>query len=486
VIVGIDIGTQSLKAVVTDDHLAVLGASARSYEYRTPQPGWAEQDPLLWEQALAPAIADALARAGVGPEAVDALGICGQLDGCVAVDAGSGEALGTCLIWCDRRAEPLLAAIDPEPFTAHPGIVPDASHPAPKAAWLLRHDASLDPARVVFHQAVTYLVRRLTGEDVTDPGLASITMLYDLERGDWDPALLGAFGLERRQFPRIVPAHATAGRLTATGAKLSGLPEGTPVATGTGDDFSTPLGAGVAGPGLLACCVGTAEVNGTVIDRPLIDRKGLLQTTAWPGGGWFLENPGWLAGGAVRWAMRAFGIGDEAEFDRLAAQAPPGSEGVLFLPALSGTTAPEWNANARGCFYGLADAHDRSHLARAVLEGCAYAMRDVRERMAEMEVELRAVRLVGGGANSRLWAQIRADVCRLPVEIPGHVDTSPLGAAALAAVAAGRVPDLATAAARLDTEVREIHPDPDNAAAYDQAWTRYRRLFDALRPMYTP
>ena len=203
-IVGIDIGTQSLKAVVTDDGLRPRGQAAVAYRPSYPRPGWAEQDCRLWEQALGPAIARALDAAGCAPDAVRALGICGQLDGCVALDR-EGQALAPCLIWMDRRAEAETRDIPAERIRAATGLVLDATHMAAKARWLKRHlDA---PARIRrFHQPVSYLVARLTGEHVFDHGLASTTMVYDLAGRSFDRGLLELFDLAADELPRIADA----------------------------------------------------------------------------------------------------------------------------------------------------------------------------------------------------------------------------------------------------------------------------------------
>ena len=451
-IVGIDIGTQSLKAVVTDDGLRPRGRAAVAYRPSYPRPGWAEQDARLWEQALGPAIARALEAAGCRPDAIRALGICGQLDGCVPVDR-AGRALAPCLIWMDRRAEAEVEGIPAERIRATTGLVLDATHMAAKARWLKRHLS--EPARIRrFHQPVSWLVARLTGEHVFDHGLASTTMVYDLARRALDAGLLGLFELSADALPAIAEAFACAGNLTGHGSALSGLPAGTPVAVGTGDDFSNPLGAG------------------------------LVETHGYPGGRFFIENPGWLAGGALAWFVDTFRLRDVRELDALAASAPAGSEGVIFLPALSGAMAPEWIASARGCLYGLSAAHGSAHLARAVLEGCAFAMRDVLERLLEMGLAIGAILLLGGGARSALWAQIRADLTGLPVELPRITDTSPIAAAMLAAVAAGVQPSLAAAARLVAGEVRTIEPDPSKKGAYDDAYDTYRKLFLSLRPLF--
>lgn len=477
-IVGIDIGTQSLKATVLGEDLAVRASASTGYEARYPQPGWAEQDPRAWEDALAPTIAAALSRAGAEPSHVGAVGIAGQLDGCVAVDRDD-EPLGPCLIWLDRRA----ALPDREGLAEHIakrcGIVADPGHMAAKIGWL-KHNGSGSAAR--FHQPVSYIVSRLTGRAVMDHALASTTMLYDLDSRAWSDELLEAFGVRAGELPEIAQASERAGALNEAGARLTGLPAGIPVAVGTGDDFSTPLGAGIVRPGRLACVLGTAEVVGALDAEPKIDDRSLLETHAYVGGFYFIENPGWYAGGAVEWFIRCHRLNGTDELNELAAQAPPGSDGVLFLPALSGAMAPEWNADARACFYGMTASHDISHMARALLEGCAFAMRDVVDRLREMEVPLHAIRLLGGGARSTLWAQIRADLAQLPVELPGEVDTSPVGAALLAATAAGLAPDIVTAAEQRQDVTAVVQPG--DGTAYDAAHARYLALFGALKPMF--
>ncbi len=482
-IVGIDIGTQSLKVcVVAADDFRVLGRAAEGYAPDYPRPGWAEQDPRLWERALAPAIGQALVDAEVSPNDVRALGIAGQLDGCLAVDAGR-RALGPCLIWMDRRAEAEAEVIEEGRLRRLTGVTRDASHMAAKIRWLKRHlDSEETP--VLFHQPVSYMVARLTGQAVFDRGLASTSMLYGLAEEDWHPELLSAFEIDPTELPRIAAASERAGGLTAEGAELTGLPEGVPVAVGTGDDFATPLGAGLVTPGRLACVLGTAEVVGALDSQAKIDADGLLETHGYAAGGYFLENPGWLSGGGVAWLRGLLQIPDFAAFDGEAAQVAPGAEGLVFLPALSGAMAPRWIAAARGCFYGLTPAHGRGHLVRAMLEGCAFAMRDVVERLTELSVPLEAILLLGGGARSRLWGRIRADCTGLPVQVPEELDTSPLGAALCAAVAGGLQPDLASCAGLLGGKSEIIEPDPANRAAYDDAYHGYHRLFESLYPLF--
>lgn len=476
--VGVDIGTQSLKAVVTDAALRVVGEASIPYRPNFPRPGWADQDPALWLDALGPAIHRALEAAGLGPNAVRALGITGQLDGCVPTDAAA-NALAPGIIWMDRRADHEIEHVSATLVRDRAGLVLDPTHMAAKIRWFERHGDLAGRVRT-WHQPTSFVVEKLTGERVFDHGLASTTMLYGVLPRAFDAALLDAFEIDAARLPRIEDAGTIAGRLHARGAVLAGLAEGTTVAVGTGDDFSNPLGAGVTLPGCLACSLGTAEALGAVSDTAVIDTESLLETHGWFDGRSYVSNPGWLSGGAVTWFCETFSVASAAEMSQLAASVPMGSGGVTFLPALSGAMAPRWIANARGAFYGLAAGHGKAEMARAVLEGCAFAMRDVIDRLLALEVPLERIRLMGGGARSEVWARIRATVANLPVEASPVTDASPLGAAALAAQAVNGGDLVAPSSGPLTA----IVPDATDRDAAEAAYLRYQRLFDALGPMY--
>ena len=257
------------------------------------------------------------------------------------------------------------------------------------------------------------------------------------------------------------------------------------MAAGTGDDFAATLGAGLVQPGRFINVLGTAEVVGALHPKPVIDRRRLVETHAFIAGHYFVENPGWLSGGALAWFRDIFRLQDFAELDSIACDVPPGAAGAIFLPALSGAMAPEWIAAARGAFYGLAPSHGTGHLARALLEGTAFAMRDVLERVQALGIGVEALLIAGGGARSRLWKQIRADLTGLPAETAQHMDSAPVGAALLAAIAA-RMVDMVDVvnAAKLGASGDVIEPNTRNRAAYDEAYERYRALFQSLKTVF--
>jgi xylulokinase len=477
-VLGVDIGTQSLKAVILGDDLATLGTGGSAYRPSFPRPGWAEEDARLWLDALGPAIAAALLAARLKPSDIKAMAVCGQLDGCVATDR-RGAALAPAVIWMDRRAAETASRLDPAVVRKRCGLVLDATHMGAKIAWMA---ANAPEARAVatWHQPVSFAVAALTGARVMSRSLASTTMLCELGAAGWSDELLALFAIGRDTLPAIADDCDMAGRLHAAGAALTGLPVGLPVAVGTGDDFANLIGGGVGRPGTVAVSLGTSEAVGALSAEAVIDPGMLVETHAFPGGGYQLGNPGWLSGGAVRWAAALIGAGSDEALSSLAEGAPPGCDGLVFLPALSGAMAPRWLPAARGSFIGLTPRHGRAHMARAVLEGTAFAMRDVIDRLDAVGVPTGRVRLMGGGARSAPWCRIRADLSGRPVEVLADADASATGAALIAAVTAGLIGDLAGASAALPLDVRMVAPDPARRGAYDDAYARYRRAFDAL------
>lgn len=458
-VAGVDLGTQSLKAVIVDGD-RVVGTHHVPIATDIPRPGWAEQDPRTWEAALAGALRVALAAAGRTARDISALGIAGQLDGCVAVDPAC-EPLHAALIWHDKRASAHVVATT---FSVT-GQVADPSHLAPKAAWLRANGI---PA-AKFHQPVSYLVARLTGVHVMDPSHASTTLLYDLTAGGWWNSALAAYRISPSQLPKVSPASSVAGTLTPRAASLLGLRAGTPVVVGTGDDFATPLGAGITRPGAIAVVLGTAEVIGGISDTLVLDRnpEPMVETHAFPTGGYFVENPGWLSGGALHWAVHLLGLRSAAELDSLAASID--TTEVLFVPALAGATAPVWRPNARGTLHGLAASHGPADIARAVLEGLAFACRDVVDRLGSLGLPTSDIYLLGGGNRSATWSQIRADILGRR-HIRSRDDSCALGAAMLAGAPMPRSPHAGAS----------FSPRRNR----DDAYARYRDLVSTLLPTW--
>jgi xylulokinase len=438
-------------------------------------------------RGLRGAVRQVLRSSGVPSASVAALGIAAQVDGIVALDEG-GRPLGPAPIWMDRRAtdetERLLRELSASEIRAVTGLNPDASHGAPKVAWLRTH---VDGTATYLVPAA-YAVWVLTGERAQDPANASCMLLWDVRAGEWSERLMRAFDIAPAQLAPVRSATDVVGTLRPAEAEALGLSERCRVVVGTGDEHAACLAAGVLAPGVIADVTGTAEPVAAASLDPITDDQGLLETHGHAAPGrWLIENPGFVSGGSVLWlAERVLGC-DRDDVDGLAAGAPPGADGALFLPALGGSLAPRWNEHARGVFSGLALSQDRHHLARAVLEGCAYALRDIVDRLAELGLGGDTMRVVGGGARSATWLQVKADVTGLAIDVLEEPEATALGGAMLAGVGAGWYRDVDEAvAATLRLAERRIEPDPANRDVYRDGYASYRALFDAVEPTFTP
>lgn len=479
-VIGVDVGTQSSKGVLIERGRGVIATAAESYDVSFPSPNWAQQDPRDWLKAVATVVGSLTTQAGRAASDVTHLAVDAQVDGVVAMDSAL-RPLHDAIIWMDRRAiqqtQRIEAAVGIDRLFEITGLNCDSSHGAPKMAWLLERTAPrwlLPPATVV--------TSWLSGEVAQDHANASSSMLWDVTTRDWSEELVEAAAVQTELLPPVREAIEVLGpvrRELATELRLSVECE---VLVGTGDDHAAAVGAGAVRPGVVADVTGTAEPIGTPANRPVFDTIDRLVEThahAVPGL-WFIENPGFVSGGSTRWCADLLGV-SQPEIFALAADAEVGCKGLTFVPALSGSMAPRWNDLARGSFTGASMDHGRAEWSRAVLEGCAFALRDVVDRMAELGLPTDDVRVTGGGARSKLWLQIKADVLNRALR-PVQGEGAASGAACLAAVAAGWYPDLGAATDDL-VELSES-VEPTHSEKLDEAYRRYRHVFDALEATY--
>jgi xylulokinase len=478
-VVGVDVGSQGacISAFTADGERAATTYQAYAVSY--PRPGWAEQDPSAWIGAMR----DGFDALDVELERVAAISFASQLDGLVAVDDAGGP-LGAAIIWMDRRADALCndVAMSGEEWYRRSGCNLDGSHVAAKIAWQMRNGE--EAARYLLPGS--FLLRVAADADVVDAANASSTMALDPRALDWDEELLAAFGIDPARLPRVVASDAVVGEVTPRFAEMTGLRAGTLVVAGCGDEMGATLGAGVVEPGVVCDVLGTAEPVCAVTAEPLLDDTRVTECHphAAPGR-WLLENPGWASGASYRWFRDELGGSDYEELNALAATVPPGSDGVVFVPWMGGAMAPTWDADARGGWYGLTPAHHRAHLCRSLLEGSAYALRDVIDAIRGAGLGVERIVCVAGGARSPLVRQLRADVTGLPVGWSEDVETTARGAAMLAAVGAGFHDDVASAAAAMARPAHEVHePDEQARAQLEDGYRRYRRLFESLSPAF--
>jgi xylulokinase len=482
-LIGADIGSQSVKAVLLDPDGRTVASAGHGCVMRHPASGWAEQDPADWTRGLTLAVRQLIAASGIRPSQVTYLGLASQVDGVVAVDAQL-RPLRPAIIWLDRRAAAqaadLAAKLGADYIFATTGLNADASHIAPKLMWLRDNEPGIFRQARSFPPVGGYLLGWLTGVLAQDHANASSTLLYDVRTGGWDETMLQASGLDPGLLAGIRPSAQAAGTLTAAAAAELGLAAGCVVVTGTGDEHAACVGAGAITPGLVADVTGTAEPVAATAPSAVFDAERVVETHAHAITGLLLvENPGFVSGGCTLWCAQAILGTDQAGLFAQAAQAPAGADGVLFLPTMSGATVPRWNDRMRGVFAGLGMNHERHHLARAVLEGCAFALNDVLGRLDALGLGGQEIRVVGGGARSPLWLQIKADVTGRVIQPVLAEEPTALGAAVLAGLAAGTFADAADAVARTVTVApRAYRPDQRAQAVYADRYAQYRALYD--------
>lgn len=497
-VVGVDVGSQGTCAqAITADGTA-LATSYVAHALSYPQPGWAEQDPGEWLGAVAQALSEV--RTAVAPRRLRAIAFGSQLDGLVAATA-DGTPTGPALIWMDRRAgeecQWARGRLEPDRLRTLTGCNLDPGHVAAKMAWLRRHRPEQHSAARWLLLPGSFVAWRASEELAVDPSNASSSMLLEMRTQQWCEEACEGFGVDMEMLAPLRAAHHVLGPVAPWLRNAAGLDGSTLVVLGCGDEMAATLGAGVIDPGTVCDVMGTAEPVCAVVSEPALDDDCVTEVHphACPDS-WLLENPGWLSGGAYRWFRDELGSAEVARaaatgsdvyelLNDSAAAVGPGAGGVFWVPALAGATAPEWNPDARAAWFGLTAAHSRSHLARAMLEGNAFALLDVVQAMGTAGLEPTELVCVAGGARGDLLLEIRADVTGLPVTRPEDVETTARGAAMLAAAGVGLHPDVPTAAREMAGPRRErILPDPERQAIYATAHERYRDLYAALRPLF--
>ncbi len=498
-VIGCDVGSQSTKALLLALDGSLAGGAAVGYGIDYPQPVWAEQPVERWTQAFEQAIRKLLAETGVQGRQVRALGLASQVEGVVPIDA-AGQALRPAIIWMDRRAEPqcqrVRAAVGDQRVFDLTGLNLDPSHVAPKMRWIADHQPEIFERTAHLLLPGSYMAYYLTGQLGLDYSNASSTLLLDIRSRQWSAEMCAHFGIDPALLPPVLPATAPLGKLRPSLAATLGLSPDTLVVVGSGDEHAACLGAGVVAAGLIGDIAGTSEPVCAATAGPAFDPDHLIETHCHADPDlWLLENPGFVSGANYRWLRDHFapdevrsaaagGASAYARLDALAEGVAPGAEGLIFLPCLMGTTTPTWNDAARGAFFGFTLAHTRAHFARAVLEGSAYAVRDSTDQLQKMGVPAHELRVMGGGAHSALWNQIKADVTGLPVAVPATTETTAVGAALLALVGSGASASLAEACPLVVHLEHHYEPRPAARAAYAETYGLYREVYFDLLPAF--
>ncbi len=488
---GLDVGTSGVKAILVVESGDVVASATVPLTMSTPQPGWAEQDPVAWWTATLEAIR--AVRRGRPDDMIAAVGISGQMHSSVFLDP-AGDVIRPALLWCDGRTTAECAEIT-ERVGGEERLRDLACNPAlegftlPKVLWLRRHEPAAFARLATVLLPKDYIRYRLTGVLATDPSDASATLMYDTARLRWSDEILAAVGVSRSIVPDVGGSSDVLGRVTAEASALTTLAEGTPVVGGGADNACGAAGVGAIAAGEVVSSWGTSGTVLAPLTEPRVDPMLRAHTFCHVAPGmWYMMGVVLSAGGAFSWYrdQLARELSDPAEAARVldaeAASVPPGAGGVTFLPYLQGERTPHRDAAARGAFLGLSLAHTRAHMTRAVLEGVGYALRDSLTILQDLGLSPSQVLLTGGGAKSPFLRRMQAEVFGLPVTTVNREEGPAYGAALLAAVGAGAFPDLGTAARTTLSRAPSESPELGLHEQYAEPYARFRNAVRAARP----
>jgi xylulokinase len=495
-LIGIDIGTTGTKVLLVSPDGGIVARSNHEYPLYTPRPAWAEQNPSDWWEATVAGIRDVLATSAAKPKDVAGIGLSGQMHGSVFLDARS-EVLRPAILWCDQRTAEQCQWITCQ--AGEKTVVEETFNPvltgftAPKIVWLRQNEPETYARVRKILLPKDYIRLRLTGEFATEVSDASGTSLLNIAQRRWSQKMLAALDLTEDMLPKVYESPEVSGRISKEAAKATGLAEGTPVVGGGGDQAAGAVGNGIVRPGIVSVTTGTSGVVFAHMDEPKMDPQLRTHTFchAVPGK-WHVMGVMLSAGGSLRWYRDALaqqekavaadcGIDPYELLTKEAAQAPPGCEGLIFLPYLSGERTPYPDPWARGVYFGINLRHGRPHLVRAILEGVSYGLRDSLEILRAMGLAISQVRASGGGARSPLWRQIQSDVFESEL-VTINVDEGPaFGVALLAGIGAGIYASVEEACDRTITVTERTLPNDANAALYNTYYPIYQALYASLK-----
>jgi ribulokinase len=488
-VLGIDCGTQSLRTGIFDLAGRPVVYAVREYPISFPKVGWAEQQPADWWNAARETVAECLGAANVKPGDISGLSLDGTA--CTVVCCTTdGKPLRPGILWMDIRAHEQAARVDAtnDPVLKYAGGKDSPEWMIPKALWLKENEPQVYEKAERIAEVTDWLMFRLTGRWTASLNVTTCKWNYAKPEGGWPRGLLQKLGMTEilEKWPQDVLALGeVAGKLSAAAADELGLAAGIPVAEGGIDAYTGMLGMATVKPGRMALVMGTSTCHMGLSDR------GIFGSGVWGpypdallSGTWVLEGGQTATGSIVKWFRDNLAAGESYRtLDEKAAAIPPGSEGLVLVDYFQGNRTPIRDPLVRGALWGLGLKHTSAHIFRAILEGTAFGTRHILEDLAAHGFKATELYATGGGAKSRLWLQIHADVCGLPIFLSKVGEATTLGSAIAAAVAAGHYSSLPEASEKMVTITDEIKPDPGKREAYDFYFDRYRESYPALAPL---
>ncbi len=486
-VLGIDVGTTAVKAILVASNGRVLAEAEAEQEVVVPQPAWAEQHPDTWWESTQTAVAEVVRSAA--PVEVRAIGLSGQMHSSVFLDADD-EVIRPALLWNDGRTTPqcrqITETLGLDGLRDTVGNLALEGFTAPKVLWLRDNEPEHYARLRKLMLAKDYVRLKLTGETATEPSDAAGTLLFDVRERRWSGEVLKALDIDSEVMPAVVGSTEVSGTLLPYVAESMGLPPGTPVVSGGADNAAGATGSGVIREGQVQASIGTSGTVLTPLNSPRVDDRMSLHTFCHCADDlWYLMGVILSAGSSLQWLRGITHPG--ATYDEMtaeAAQVKPGAKSLFFLPYLTGERTPHNDSNARGVFFGLHLGHSSAHMVRAVMEGVCFAMRDSLELMRGLGAKVSSARAIGGGARSALWRQMQADVYGVPVEVLGSSGGPAYGAAVMAAVGAGMFGSIAEASESWVSVETTIEPDQEQVEVYKDTYAHFRELYPVMKERF--
>ncbi len=492
-LLGIDIGTSACKVAVFERNGEVIASASEEYPVYYPHPGWAEQNPEEWWRAVCTAVRK-IEAGGVDLKKIAGIGIDGQSWSAIPVDK-AGNVLTNTPIWMDTRAQDICnefhEKIGADQIFQSAGNSLQPSYTTAKILWYRRNLPEIYRNTYKILQSNSYIAFKLTGNMTQDISQGYGLHCFNMHTGEWDAGMCAALEIPLSLLPDIYPSHAIIGTVTRQAEEESGLMAGIPVAAGGLDAACGTLGAGVVRPGETQEQGGQAGGMSICIDTYQADPRLILGYHVVPGK-WILQGGTTGGGGVMRWLEREFGAYEREAgksrgesslelFNEEAEAVSPGSDGMVFLPYMSGERSPIWDPDAKGVFYGMDFGKTKGHFIRAAMEGVAFSLHHNLEIAREAGAEAAVLRAVGGSANSLLWTQIKSDITGKPIVVPSSDTATTLGAAILAGVGIGMYQDFEEAVALTVKEKRRHEPNTEHSAVYQRNYQIYLELYERLK-----
>ncbi len=497
VFLGIDVGTSGTKTLAMRENGTLLASATAEYPLSSPKPGWSEQNPEDWWKATVETVKKVMKAGKIKPEDIAGIGLSGQMHGSVFLDK-AGNVLRPAILWNDQRTAAECADIEKKAggrdkligMVANPALT---GFTAPKILWLRKNEPKFYDKTTQILLPKDYVRFRLTGEFATEVSDASGTLLLDVKNRQWCKPLLDKLDISPSLLPKVYESEEVSGKLNAASAKLLDLKAGTPVVGGGGDQAAGAVGNGIVKRGVISATMGTSGVVFAHSDELQIDPQGRVHTFCHAvRDKWHVMGVVLSAGGSLQWYRNQLGQNEIAAAKKIktdpynlmteqASEAPPGCEGLFFLPYLSGERTPHADPNARGAWIGLSLRHGSAHLIRSVMEGASYAMRDCLEIVNDMKIPIREIRLSGGGARSEFWRQMQSDLYGRRVVTTNAEEGPAYGAALLAAAGTGAYKGVVEACTATIKNVTSTDPQAEAKRIYTKCYPMFGRLYKSLK-----